>query len=218
MCARRQLQGRLNCSSSHHILRLRRAGMTRSYLSSNTAFHIVFHAGTSQKKRKRTQNSFNDHYTLPCAFTVFLSCVLEFFNNSDKDLLCSQEGICTMLMKNEQLARNQEKMSQVAPAHELDVRTGRPWAHSSYGTTPNATLHCNTSLSTFHLQLLRGIGFIHRRAPTSPHRPARRGSPLTPLQSVRDLARRSQSEVIPEVITKTAEQIIQEIKLPLCMP
>jgi len=79
-----------------------------------------------KNRRKTTQNSCYDHYTLPGAFSVFLLCILEFFNNLNKGLLCSQEGICTTLMKNEQLARNQEEMSQAAPAHKLDGRTASP--------------------------------------------------------------------------------------------
>lgn len=68
---------------------------------------------------------------------MFLACILEFFNNHDKDLFYSQEEICTMLLK---MSNPLEWMSQVTPAHESDVRTERPWAHSSYGAILNATL------------------------------------------------------------------------------
>lgn len=93
-----------------------------------------------KKKSKTTQYLFYDHYTLLGAVTIFFSWILEFLNNCNKDLLCSQEGICTMVMKNEQHTRNQGKMSQATPAYELDVRTERPWAHSSDRTALNTTL------------------------------------------------------------------------------
>lgn len=53
---------------------------------------------------------------------------------------CVPGGICTMLKKNEQLTRNQQRMSQVVPAHGADVGTQTPGAHSSHQTTPNAAL------------------------------------------------------------------------------
>lgn len=93
-------------------------------------------------------------------------------------IYCVPGGICTMLMKNEQLTRNQQRMSQGAPAPSADVG-----AHSSQQSTP--TLPWCFSL---HSQGFRGAGFAPAGPPQDPmawHRAG--GSHLTVLAHTWDL-------------------------------
>lgn len=64
--------------------------MTRSYLSSKYSLPQLVSCWKYLKKRKTTPNSFYNHYTSPGALTAFLSHILEFFNISDTDQLCSR--------------------------------------------------------------------------------------------------------------------------------